>query len=81
MKELSDENRMHIQNLAIVFGPTLMWAESERSSSSVLVPASASQSNGNTFAADMLMKMKSNQLIEFLLLEFDNIFNRPEDRR
>lgn len=72
---------MHIQNLAIVFGPTLMWAESERSSASVPVSASTSHSNGNTFAADMLMKMKSNQLVEFLLLEFDNIFNRSEDRR
>ena len=72
VKELSDENRMHIQNLAIVFGPTLMWAESERASSA---PACNSQSSGNTFAADMLMKMKSNQLVEFLLLEFDNIFS------
>lgn len=76
MKELSDENRMHIQNLAIVFGPTLMWAESERSSSVMLVPASNTQSNGNTFADDMLKKMKSNQLVEFLLIEFDNIFSR-----
>jgi hypothetical protein len=76
VKELSDENRMHIQNLAIVFGPTLMWAESERSSSGLpLAPASHSQSNGNTFADDMLKKMKSNQLVEFLLLEFDNIFS------
>ena len=115
VKELSQENRMHIQNLAIVFGPTLMWAESEK----VMVPSSSSKKKdsdkvnsssskkkesskaskespasfnrshnnnvskisditpvkqGNNFAADMLMKMKSNQLIEFLLMEFNNIF-------
>ena len=75
VKELSDENRMHIQNLAIVFGPTLMWAESERSSLPTK-QTTVTHSSGNTFAADMLMKMKSNQLVEFLLLEFDNIFNR-----
>lgn len=100
VKELSGENRMHIQNLAIVFGPTLMWAEAEKqslpgkgSSSSSKSPPSPDRTNGqnkkaipvqngskklsnnnNSFAADMLMKMKSNSLIEFLLLEYESIF-------
>jgi hypothetical protein len=58
VKEHSDENRMHIQNLAIVFGPTLMWPEND----------------SNNFALDMMLRMHQNQIIEFLLLEFDNIF-------
>lgn len=58
VKEHSDENRMHIQNLAIVFGPTLMWPEND----------------SNNFALDMMLRMHQNQIIEFLLVEFDNIF-------
>jgi hypothetical protein len=78
VKDLSDDNRMHIQNLAIVFGPTLMWAESEKSS--VKTSKDGFSHNGhakmdsNQMNQHMLMKMKSNQLIEFLLLEFDSIF-------
>ena len=30
MVELSKENRMQVQNVAIVFGPTLMWPEVEK---------------------------------------------------
>ncbi|RWS00088.1 rho GTPase-activating protein 12-like protein, partial [Dinothrombium tinctorium] len=59
VKDYSDENRMHIQNLAIVFGPTLMRPECD----------------SNNFAYDMMLRMHSNQAIEFLLLEFHNIFN------
>uniref|UniRef100_T1JJK9 Rho GTPase-activating protein 15 n=1 Tax=Strigamia maritima TaxID=126957 RepID=T1JJK9_STRMM len=54
--EYSDHNRMHIQNMAIVFGPTLMWAEVESSN----------------LALDV---MTQNQIIEFLLLEFQTIFS------
>lgn len=46
---------MHVQNLAIVFGPTIMGADS------VSVD----------LAVDM---MHQNQIIEFVLLEFDAIY-------
>lgn len=59
VKEHSKDNRMHIQNLAIVFGPTLMWPEND----------------SNNFALDMMLRMHQNQIIEFLLLEFSNMFN------
>lgn len=49
---------MRVQNLAIVFGPTLMWPESD----------------SNNFALDMMLRMQQNQVIEFLLLEYDRIF-------
>ncbi|XP_053202200.1 myb-like protein A isoform X2 [Panonychus citri] len=58
VQDHKDENRMHIQNLAIVFGPTLMWPETD----------------SNNLAYDMMLKMHSNQVIELLLLEFDQIF-------
>ena len=58
VQDHKDENRMHIQNLAIVFGPTLMWPETD----------------SNNLAYDMMLKMHSNQVIELLLLEFENIF-------
>ncbi|XP_013782058.1 rho GTPase-activating protein 27-like [Limulus polyphemus] len=51
----SEQNRMHVQNLAIVFGPTLMWSEKESSN----------------IALDF---MQQNLVIEFLLLEFDEVF-------
>ncbi|XP_076361133.1 rho GTPase-activating protein 12-like [Tachypleus tridentatus] len=53
--EASEQNRMHVQNLAIVFGPTLMWSEKESSN----------------IALDF---MQQNLVIEFLLLEFDEVF-------
>lgn len=53
-----DDNRMTLQNLAIVFGPTLLWPETD----------------SNNLEHDMMLKMHSNQVIELLLLEFDNIF-------
>lgn len=53
--EHSDQNRMHIQNLAIVFGPTLLWSDEEP----------------RNLALDM---MQQNQVIEFLLLEFNFLF-------
>lgn len=111
---MSDDNRMHIQNLAIVFGPTLMWHETEKVSK--VTPSNhssvTSNNNGNTynsnsptssscitgsstvssmapftygnlmngingsFANDMLQKIKSNQLVEFLLNEFESLFTR-----
>lgn len=49
---------MHIQNLAIVFGPNLMWPETD----------------SNNLAYDMMLKMHSNQVIELLLLHHDSIF-------
>ncbi|KAL3201550.1 hypothetical protein MRX96_012584 [Rhipicephalus microplus] len=53
--EHSDKNRMHIQNLAIVFGPTLLSSGEEP----------------RNLALDM---MQQNQVIEFLLLEFNFLF-------
>lgn len=114
VKELSDDNRMHIQNLAIVFGPTLMWHETEKVSKTTSSNHSSVSSNNNSnsctnnspsspssitvsstgstmtpftygnlmngingsFANDMLQKIKSNQLVEFLLMEFDSLFTR-----
>ncbi|XP_064455325.1 WW domain-containing protein tag-325-like isoform X2 [Ornithodoros turicata] len=53
--EYSDKNRMHIQNLAIVFGPSLL----------------ASAEEVRDLAVDM---MHQNRIIEFLLLEYNNLF-------
>ncbi|XP_046654512.1 rho GTPase-activating protein 12-like isoform X3 [Daphnia pulicaria] len=50
-------NRMHISNLAIVFGPTLMWAATV----------------SNNLALDM---MQQNLVVEALLNNYHNIFNR-----
>lgn len=52
---LSDTNRMHAQNLAIVFGPTLMWPRFD---------------TGNI----ALNTVHQNQIVEFLLLEYENVF-------
>ncbi|GIZ03446.1 rho GTPase-activating protein 15 [Caerostris extrusa] len=54
--EYHKQNRMQVQNLAIVFGPTLMWPE---------------QVSAN-IALDM---MHQNRIVEFLLLEYNAIFN------
>ncbi|XP_071044338.1 rho GTPase-activating protein 12 isoform X1 [Parasteatoda tepidariorum] len=54
--EYHKQNRMQVQNLAIVFGPTLMWPEYVSSN----------------IALDM---MHQNRIVEFLLLEFDKIFD------
>ncbi|OQR78182.1 rho GTPase-activating protein 12-like [Tropilaelaps mercedesae] len=56
VKEYSSENRMHIQNLAIVFGPTLL--------------SSADRTSRN-IAMDTIQQ---NQVIEFILVEFDALF-------
>jgi hypothetical protein len=54
MKEC-EANRMHAQNLAIVWGPNMMRPRYE--------------------AANMAMNMVyQNQIVEFLLLEFKEIF-------
>lgn len=51
----SEENRMHAQNLAIVWGPNMMRPRYE--------------------AANMAMNMVyQNQIMEFLLLEYTEIF-------
>lgn len=62
--QYSSENRMHIQNLAIVFGPTLLAPADQRTSSAV----AASTRN---IALDT---MQQNQVIEFILVEFDALF-------
>ncbi|XP_022643396.1 uncharacterized protein LOC111242816 isoform X4 [Varroa destructor] len=56
VKEYSSENRMHIQNLAIVFGPTLL--------------SSADRMSRN-IAMDTIQQ---NQVIEFILVEFNVLF-------
>ncbi|XP_057379603.1 rho GTPase-activating protein 12-like isoform X2 [Daphnia carinata] len=55
--EYREHNRMHISNLAIVFGPTLMWAATV----------------SNNLALDM---MQQNLVVEALLNNYNNIFNR-----
>ncbi|XP_046652205.1 rho GTPase-activating protein 12-like isoform X3 [Daphnia pulicaria] len=55
--EYREHNRMHISNLAIVFGPTLMWAATV----------------SNNLALDM---MQQNLVVEALLNNYHNIFNR-----
>ncbi|KAI2811274.1 Rho GTPase-activating protein 9 [Blomia tropicalis] len=57
--EYSQENRMSIPNLAIVFGPTLIWPSSDL----------------NNLVLDMMLQMQQSQAIEFLLLEFNTIFD------
>ncbi|XP_073236348.1 rho GTPase-activating protein 15-like isoform X2 [Porites lutea] len=51
----SEANRMNAQNLAIVWGPNLMWPRHD--------------------SGDIALNMvHQNQIIEFLLLEFDHVF-------
>ena len=53
--EKSKENRMQIQNVAIVFGPTLLWPERE--------------------TQDVALTMVcQNQIVEFILQEYKNLF-------
>lgn len=54
--EHGEENRMTVQNVAIVFGPTLLKPEVESAN----------------FAAFMIYQ---NQIIEFILNEFESIFH------
>ena len=55
LMEQSEENRMTAQNLAIVWGPNLMWPRHD--------------------AGDIAVNMvHQNQIIEFLLLEFEQVF-------
>ena len=49
---------MSIQNLAIVFGPTLIRQMNDL----------------NNLVLDMMIQMQQSQVIEFLLLEYDTIF-------
>ena len=58
VQEHKDDNRMHVQNLAIVFGPTLMWPET----------------NSKNLSHDTMLNMHSNRLIELLLLEYNSLF-------
>lgn len=58
--DLKAENRMQASNLAIVFGPTLMWSEAE-----------ASGGGGAFIAINM---MYQSQIVEFFLTNFSDIF-------
>ena len=49
---------MHIQNLAIVFGPTLIRPKSDL----------------NNLLFDMMIQMQQSQVVEFLLQEYEAIF-------
>ncbi|KPM08780.1 rho GTPase-activating protein 12-like protein, partial [Sarcoptes scabiei] len=55
----SKQNRMHIQNLAIVFGPTLIRKMNDL----------------NNLVFDMMLQVQQSQVIEFLLLEFNTLFD------
>ncbi len=50
---------MSVQNLAIVFGPTLIRPMSDL----------------NNLVLDMMIQMQQSQVIEFLLLEYENTFD------
>ena len=50
---------MSVQNLAIVFGPTLIKPSNDL----------------NNLVLDMMLQMQQSQVIEFLLLEYDSIFD------
>ncbi|KAL8600586.1 hypothetical protein ACOMHN_062457 [Nucella lapillus] len=52
----SAENRMQTQNVAIVFGPTLMWLEE------------------GDFSNMAILSVYQSKVVEFLLLEYDNLF-------
>nr|XP_027197392.1 WW domain-containing protein tag-325-like isoform X1 [Dermatophagoides pteronyssinus] len=54
----SKQNRMHIQNLAIVFGPTLIRKMNDL----------------NNLVVDMMLQVKQSQIIDFLLQEYHSIF-------
>jgi len=55
LMDQSEANRMTAQNLAIVWGPNLMWPRYD--------------------SGDIAVNMvHQNQIIEFLLLEFDHVF-------
>lgn len=49
---------MHIQNLAIVFGPTLIRKMNDL----------------NNLVVDMMLQVKQSQIIDFLLQEYHSIF-------
>lgn len=51
---------MHIQNLAIVFGPTLMRSANDL----------------NNLALEMMMQMQQSQVVDFLLQNFDHVFDK-----
>lgn len=54
----SKQNRMHIQNLAIVFGPTLIRKMNDL----------------NNLVVDMMLQVKQSQIIDFILQEYHSIF-------
>ncbi|XP_074605121.1 rho GTPase-activating protein 15-like [Brevipalpus obovatus] len=54
-----DQNRMKLQNLAIVFGPSLMWPRSET----------------KDLNYDMMLRVNCNKVVEELLVEFKVLFS------
>lgn len=54
--QFGEDNRMTVQNVAIVFGPTLLRPETE----------------SNNLTMHMVFQ---NQIVEFILNEYDRIFN------
>ena len=55
----SQENRMQAHSLAIVFGPTLMWAESKDSTANMAV-----------YQTNMVYQ---GQIVEYLIQEYHNL--------
>jgi hypothetical protein len=56
--ELSQQNRMHLQNIALVFGPTLMRMD----------PVNATN---NGFSQNIILQ---NDLVEYILSHFNELF-------
>ncbi len=69
-----EHNRMQIPNLAIVFGPTLMWPPPPSSSSAAATASSAAAQQQN-LALDM---MQQNIIVEALLTNFEAIFGQAK---
>lgn len=81
---------MHIQNLSIVFGPTLMWPHPDSLIKSNLPTSQPSNDSSNgqlindklllglngSLVNGMIEQMKSNKVVEFLLTEFNSLFSR-----
>ena len=70
---LKSENRMQASNLAICFGPTLIWSTPAADDAAA---ASGNSSGGANIAINM---MNQSQIVEFLLTNCEDVFVRGDD--